>query len=110
MRLPFSFCEIKNVRWRLHRYSYRMMFSRLFQLATSLGIGRPVLVRSGVDPSFYFHVYWVFIYLLIYLPALSHHPLYACIAFYVAYLLLSYTGWAAVQVVLFIWVGVTGGK
>ena len=28
------------------------------------------------------------------LPALSHHPLYACIAFYMTCLLLSYTGWA----------------
>ena len=55
-----------------------------------------LLVRSGVDPSFYFHVYWVFIYLLIYLLALLQHPLYACIAFYVAYLLLSYTGWVVV--------------
>src|ERR1044072_5195512 len=88
-----------------------MMFSRLFQLATSLGIGRPVLVRSGVDPSFYFScllgVYlFVYLFYLLYRTILCMLALHSMWHIYCFHILV---GLFCCDLFL-IWVGVTRGK
>src|ERR1051325_6437125 len=64
-----------------------MMFSRLFQLATSLGIVQTSCWsdQESILAFIFMFIGCLFIYLFIYLLALSHHPLYVCIAFYVTF-------------------------
>src|ERR1051325_6601939 len=85
----FSFLprEIKSVRWRLYLIpSYHVGGSAgVFSWRLCWGSYRPVLIRSGVDPSFLFScllgVYLLYRFIILCM---------LCIAFYVAYLLLSY--------------------